>query len=488
MSSNDFSGNPIPPYYPADYTCSDTYTLTAVPATGYAFDYWKVEANGSTVIYTTNSITVNTASQSKSVTAYFIDTLDVTYLYFPHVTTRSPWQTEIAIINTSTNQTLNGTLKAKSNSGVLLEVMDVTLGPRGRKQITVANDFVNHANIGYIVFSTNTVAEVEGYTKFFQSGAYRTAIPAVKEINTSNIYISHIASNNNFWTGVSLVNTNNQAKALVINFSDGRSKNYTINANEHKIFTIAGLFGGQPQTGIKSAVISNASGIIGLELFGSTTQLDGLLLTDDTATTIYYPHVANQESWWTGIVAYNPSAAASDITITPFSQDGTALATSNLTIGGKEKYIGLVKNLDLPEQTAWFKIDATRALSGFELFSTLDNSQLAAYAESGSAGALAGVFPKIEKNGWTGIAFVNTEATNASITLRAYNDNGGVLATTTISLNGYEKVVAMAEQLFTPRPITNATYIAFSATGNVVGFQLNGSSDKKMLDALPALN
>ena len=37
-------------------------------------------------------------------------------------------------------------------------------------------------------------------------------------------------------------------------------------------------------------------------------QMEGILLTDKTASTIYYPHVASDDYWWTGIVAYNPSA------------------------------------------------------------------------------------------------------------------------------------------------------------------------------------
>lgn len=488
ISSNDFSGDPIPPFYPANYTCSNVYTLSAVPGPGYVFEYWKVVSSSGSVIYTTSPITVNTTTQSKNVTAYFIDPQNATTLYFPHVTTRSPWQTEIGLINASSSLAVAGTLKAKSNSGLLLEVKEITLPARGRRQITVANEFVNHSNIGYIIFTANTTANVVGYTKFFQSGAYRTAIPAVTEVNTSDIYISHIASNSTFWTGISLVNTNAQARTITLTFNDGRSTSLTINANEHKIFTIAGLFGGQPQTAIKSGVISNASGIIGLELFGSASQLDGLLLTDNTVSTIYYPHVANQQVWWTGIVAYNPSSSACDMTITPYTESGTVLDTSTISIAGKEKYIGLVRDLDLPDQTAWFKIDASRPITGFELFSTLDNRQLAAYAEASGAGARTGVFPKIEKSGWTGIAFVNTESTNATVTLTAYNDSGTAIASQTIALNGYEKVVSIAEQLFAPASISSATYIAFSANRNVVGFQLNGSSDSKMLDSLPALN
>ncbi len=145
-------------------------------------------------------------------------------LYFPHVDTSFPWQTEIAIINTS-DQTVTGTLRALSDEGQLIETKAVTLSARGRRQITVADEFTNHTDIGYIIFDADSAA-VQGYTKFYQAGIYRAAIPAVKEVNTSDIYISHIASNAEWWTGVSLVNTTSATKELTITFNNGQSVPY----------------------------------------------------------------------------------------------------------------------------------------------------------------------------------------------------------------------------------------------------------------------
>ncbi|MCX5825953.1 MAG: hypothetical protein NTY86_21385, partial [Deltaproteobacteria bacterium] len=202
--------------------------------------------------------------------------------------------------------------------------------------------------------------------------------------------------------------------------------------------------------------------------------------------TIYYPHVASNDYWWTGIVAYNPSALACTITITPYSAQGTPLSPLIRSIPGKGKYIGTVTDLGLPSQTAWFKIDSTRPLTGFELFGTVDGNQLAAYAKQSGTGAKAGVFAKIEKNGWTGIAFVNTEASLASVTLTAYTDNGTAVATQVLPVGGHAKVVNLAEDIFS-QDIRSATYIAYSSDRNVVGFQLNGTSDGTMLDGLPGL-
>ena len=476
----------LPSWINCGLTCSASFagwtsvTLAATPDPGSTFTGWSGGVCSGTS--TTCQVTID---GNKTVTATFATA--GTALYFPHVDTSLPWQTEIAIINTSPDQTVTGTLRALSDEGQLIETKDVTLSARGRRQITIADEFTNHTDIGYITFDTDS-ATVQGYTKFYQAGIYRAAIPAVKEVNTSDIYISHIDSSAQWWTGVSLVNTTSATKELTITFNNGQSVPYTLNANEHKAFTIGNLLNQPLQPDIRSAVITNASGIIGLELFGSTVggnQMNGILLTDKTASTIYYPHVAN-DGWWTGIVAYNPSESACTITITPYSAQRTPLSSSTLSIAGKGKYIGTVTDLGLPAQTAWFKIDSTRPLSGFELFGTADGNQLVAYAGGGGTGAKEGVFAKIEKNGWTGIAFVNTEAGAASVTLTAYNDNGTAVATQGLLVGGHAKVVNFAEAIFW-QDIRSATYIAYSSDRNVVGFQLNGSSDGMMLDGLPGL-
>lgn len=407
-------------------------------------------------------------------------------LYFPHIATANGWQTEIAVINTG-DQRLTGTLRGMSDEGRLMETMALTLSAHGRKEISIEDEFTNHGAIGYIIFDTNSTT-VQGYTRFFQEGYYRTAIPAVKGVNAADVYISHIASTADWWTGLSLVNTTSRTKELTFAFNNGLSSSITLNAYEHKAFDIESLFNYQPHPDIQSAVIIGAGGVIGLELFSSIgwgAQLEGILLTDKTTSTIYYPHVAGNE-WWTGIVAYNPSEFENSITVTPYSDGGTSLPSSTISITENGKYIGLVSDLDLPAQTAWVRIDSTRPMSGFELFGTTNGSRLAAYASRGRSAATEGVFPKIEKNDWTGVAFVNTEAAPASVTLIAYDDDGNPVAAEALDVDGYAKVVSSVEEIFS-QDIGSAAYIAYRSSGNVAGFQLNSSTDGTMLDGLPAL-
>jgi hypothetical protein len=528
-----------PPYsYPENFSTEPEYTLTAVPnaAAGYKFSYWEVETitvacTGETIsthTSTLNPITVNIEVDSQYVTAHFSQTgepppviddggddtgdgdgddgvdnpdddgtqdpndevNETPALFFPHVYAESPWETVIAMINTNPAQSVSGKLRAFSDAGELIETKSVTLAPHERDEFNVVQDFTNpfvsDADIGYVIFYSEDTG-LRGYTQYSQAGLYRTAIPAATEVNTQNIYIPHIASNDRFWTGVSLLNTTSEARNPVITFNNGRNAVIALNAGEHKSFTISSLFNGS-QPDIKSAVISNADGILGLEIFGGQYHMDGILLTDDTTATLYYPHVADMKSWWTGIVAYNPSITSAQLTITPYSKTGEMLARSYLIVGGKDKYIGVVRSLNLPDQTAWFKINATQPLVGFELFSTLDNTKLAAYAEMNGAGSKQGVFPKIESDGWTGIAFVNAEGSEASVTLTAYTNEGTPLAVRNITVGSLSKEVGLAKNIFAPQNISMAGYIAYTSDKNVVGFQLTASSDGTLLDGLPALH
>ena len=267
----NFKTAPAPTTVPTTTTTSirPTSTTTSVPTT---IPTTTIQPTASTTSVPTTipptSIPPTTTTTSVPPTNGAAGTN--TALYFPHVDTNLPWQTEIAVINTSPTQSVTGTLKALNNEGQLIETKALTLPARGRRQIIISSEFAHHIDIGYIIFEADSAA-VQGYTKFYIEGTYRAAIPAVKEVNTSDVYISHIASDAQWWTGVSLVNTTSTTKELTITFNTGQSVHFTLRANEHKAFTIASLFNDQPQPGIQSAEITNASGVIGLELFGNTS-------------------------------------------------------------------------------------------------------------------------------------------------------------------------------------------------------------------------
>ena len=419
----------------------------------------------------------------------FLSTSFIAYadVYYPHIACTSKWDSEICVINTSTG-TVKGIFEAYDDAGNdVLDNIEVTLPPHARKQITVGSQFSSPSSIGYIIFKTDS-KNVVGYTKFYIDGQYRVAVPAISKINTGDLYISHIASNDNWWTGISIVNTTSAPKTLIIKFDNGSEKTVPLAGKEHHVFNIKSLFGYIPQPDLHSAVIQNADGVVGLELFSSGKRLSGILLKNDTTKNMYYPHIASGKKWWTGIVAYNPSASNCKLTINPYKTDGTALVSQEVELNAYEKYIGTITTLKLPTDAAWFAIKAEKPITGFELFGTSDGNLLAGYTGV-NISSKEGVFAKIEKNGWTGIAFVNIESGLATVNLTAYDNSGKVIDTKSISLSAHEKMVDNPKNIFS-KNIDKATYISYSSDHELVGFQLNCSpdaSDDMMLDGLPGL-
>ena len=411
------------------------------------------------------------------------------YPHIAHIASKNSWETEVCIINTSSSKTLTGNLIAYNNNGLQLSSTAISLAANARIENTVGSSFRTPANIGYMIFDSDS-PNMCGYMKFFIGTQYRGAIPAVSQVNTGNVYISHIASDTTWWTGISLLNTTNASKTITIEFSNGTTQAKIIAANEHQVFSIKSLFSNISQPDIKSAVIKNANGIVGLEVYANDADsganyLSGILLKDDTTNNLYFPHIGNHLNWWTGIVAYNPSSVTATMTITPYKQDGTVLTTQTVDLEAGIKYIKTASNLNFPEGAAWFHISSTRALTGIELFATNDGKQLCGYA-CVNINRTSGVFPKIETSGWTSIALVNIENSTTTVTLTAYDDDGNVIDTAAVDLNAYEKLVKIAPILFSG-DISTATYISFSSGNEIVGFQLNGSTDSMMLDALPGM-
>lgn len=407
-------------------------------------------------------------------------------IYYPHIASKGSgsWETEICAINSSSVST-QGVFKAYDNDGnAVSNTINVTLNAHARRKITIGDEFTSPSDIGYIIFETDS-KDVIGYTKFYIDGQYRVAVPAISDITTGDLYISHIASNDNWWTGVSIVNTTSTTKNLTIEFNDGTTKDIALAGKQHYIFNIKSFFNNIPQPTLKSAVIKTADGVIGLELFCKDDQLSGILLKNDTTKNMYYPHIASNDKWWTGIVAYNPSMSSSTLTIKPYASNGTGLATQTVILGGQKKYIGSVKGLGLPSDSAWFQIVATSPITGFELFGTSDGKQLAGYTGV-NINNTEGIFAKIEKDGWTGIAFVNIGSSPTTVNLTAYNNSGIMIDTKSIIMDPFEKIVNNPGDIF-DKSIDNATYITYSSVEEVVGFQLNGFSDGMMLDGLPGM-
>ncbi len=411
-------------------------------------------------------------------------TVDPILCFLP-IKSADGWQTGIGVVNSDEDDSASGAFRAYDHDGQAVgDGVPFSLPPLGRKHLDVEDSFSDPSSIGYIVLEHDLEGLV-GYTRCAKAGECRARVPAADCLGEEAIYLTHAASSGAWETEIVMANLSVDAAQVELKFNTGETHTASIPAGACLESRIRDFFDGVAQENIRSARITGCRGIAGAELFKSGMKYSGILLVDRLSDNMFFPHVASDDTWYTGVVVYNPTDFERNIFITPHTADGATLTRSSISVEANDKYIGVIKNLNLPEQTAWVEILSPDPVSGFELFGTWDERKLAGYTGV-EISKDRGVFPELDGDGHTGIAFVNVDDVSRQVTLKAMNDAGKVVRAAQLNLNPFEKVVGVAGRLF-DGSIAEATYILYEAQGPVVGFQLNLSSDDTMLDAIQGL-
>ncbi len=201
--------------------------------------------------------------------------------------------------------------------------------------------------------------------------------------------------------------------------------------------------------------------------------------------TLYFPHVASFGQWETEIAIANTSEAAINGILRAHKAGGgdpTETMAITLPPGGR-KEITVGRTFQKPGDIAYLSfLSDSGFIAGYTRFQQPGNRASLAVGPASNTGW----FPKMEKDGWTGIAFVNVDAAAASVNLLALDDNGTQIAAADVSLTPGQKFVGMVDQLF-KTDLSRATYFRYSSDRNILGFTVSGSSDGQMLDGLHAL-
>ena len=395
------------------------------------------------------------------------------------------WQTEIGVVNKDAEQAATGDMTAFDSLGSQVSApAEIDIPPLGSSKMNVGSAFQNPEQIQYIVIRYDS-GDLAGYTRCFQNGQVRAALPAADNISDEQMYLAHVASSDQWETEITLVNLHSEDRNVLFEFNNAETVTVPVGSGESSRFKIRDLFEGVARSDIANARIKNCEGLVGAELFTSGLKLSGVLLENVLTERMFFPHIASDAFWYTGLAAYNPSDFDCRISITPHAADGTSLDQKIINIEGNKKYIGTVANLNLPGETAWIEILSSTPVTGFELFGTTTHKQLAGYTGVDIC-RKKGVFPILETSGATGIAFVNIADAAQNIVLKAISADGVALAQTSVSLAPFQKSVGVAKSFFGNFP-ENADHLAFEAPQEIVGFQLNASSDFMMLDAIEGM-
>jgi len=423
-----------------------------------------------------------------------LNALNQTLYYSPAVLIEN-WGTEVCVINNSDTEPLSGLLRAYfSNGQAVSGVASVSLPPNGRKGMAIQEEFPNAQLISHFKFQTASES-AHGYSRIYGAGVYQAAVPAVKETDRDTLSIPIGISNEEWFTAISLLNTDAETNTFQIELDGTVLGERSLAPGQHTLVFMKDLFGEDTATGIHSAVLRNASNIVGHAFIGTTGSnhyLSGFNLKSG-APKLFYPLLINAPDWWTGVAAQNPSSTACELRITPYTANGVALGSQSATLAGGGTWMGIPRDLGIPENAAWLQVEAEnpdtgaeQAIAGLELIGTADGNQMIGVSaiETGTA---SGILPRLENQGWSAFIFTNTAFSRAHVTLSAYNDHGEIIATNEIAIESRSQALNFAEAFF-GSDISNATYIRYDSDRKVAAFQVDASADNLMMEGLGSLS
>jgi hypothetical protein len=204
-------------------------------------------------------------------------------------------------------------------------------------------------------------------------------------------------------------------------------------------------------------------------------------LTKPRLHKLYFPHIAGFASWRTQIGLTNTSEVDVNGELQAFTAEGSGLQSIPVNIprnGRREIRVESFFSNAAAVAYAVFVSDSG-FIAGYTRFEHPGNRA----SLPAAAAVEQGWFVKVETDGWTGVAFLNAEAEEATVRLAAVDLNGKLVAEETLQLKPGVKTVGMINELFHVG-IANAKYVRFSSNRKIIAFSVSGSGDGLMLDAL----
>lgn len=409
-------------------------------------------------------------------------------------------ETRVRVINPS-DDVATFQLIAMNSEGVGTMAARRYLTGREMKIMKPADLFVG-APVTYdwiMVASSSSLAValegVDGDTAF--------ATPAATSLS-ADLPIPHIAADTvSFFTKAGIVNAAPVVVDTNVQTSDGNQVELTVSDSEtSQLVDFETLFGGSIDASQTSARVlassddSPVNALVGIELFGGkeVAQLAGLTLSDDAATELIYPHIANTAAdWWTGLAVVNNQTSDANVTIQAMDNSGMVVADEIKTLPAGGKLIDFVSGSNrgtgliadgIPETTSWLRITSDQPVSGYELFS---DSQLRLFAglQASTTPLTNAVLPfggNAER--YAGVAVLNPDTNAQSVTFELIDEFGQVLSQAIKMVEGRSRFVSTAFDLFRITPEIETWIRVSSADPGVYSFVLYGPNDSSWLAGL----
>ncbi len=306
---------------------------------------------------------------------------------------------------------------------------------------------------------------------------------------------SHFVDNSNWVTGITLVNPNSE-------IADLHLKAYDTNGNiiaEHDCMLNpnASLTGRVNEEGPGDIIINSDQPLTGQETFTALYgkyygNMCSLPLNTENDTAIYFPHIASDNKWKTGIAFCNPNSLDALVRLTMFGTSGYEVGYNEVKIPAfsqaPAKFARDLFNQGFPiGESGFVKAESDLPINGLEIFM---------HSKGGMAGLNAVLnkelsntiyFPHFasDMQWWTGIGICNPNNKEAIVNFEAYEKNGNLISEVQAIINPNAQMPPMmVADLF---GINNeAGWIKANSTKPIAGIEVFGRTDNHEIAGLNA--
>ncbi len=310
-------------------------------------------------------------------------------LFFPYFDNRGEWETIFGIINTG-DQAEEIFRQSFDEAGQVLMTESLLLGP-GEK-VEEETSFMAILTSGARTMSAAASSGrdcLTGYTEFQNVSDYKgRALVPLTMGERGTLVVPHTASDDYWRTSIVVMNTGDLAAPVTLSAygieGDRISlSEHLLNARQHLAEEVSDIFPEIPGIEIASVKIKSGQPLSGVLLYGTTDgrQLAGMPITSAAASSLYLPHIASTETWWTGIGVMNAGDEPTDISLSLFDDTGTILQVMSDHLNPNQRLVGLMKGLFDTESLSsarYMSVSSTndQPLSGIYLMGATDKLRL----------------------------------------------------------------------------------------------------------------
>lgn len=328
---------------------------------------------------------------------------------------------------------------------------------------------------------------------------HSTSASRVPEIPSATLFLPHVADPDGGWTSVMWIRNQAEIDPVRLAFQNplGEAQMVDVNAGFTESFGVADLFS-ERSAWVELQTLQTSVAVNGFAIYsrGATQDSAAVPLIGEPSEFLAIPHLIGKPgTWWTGLALSNPNPQPVRARVIGYDPRGDIAVDRDIQVEPLGQFLAVLEAwLHLAFsglEVEWLVLVADQPVMGVLLLGHSTQGTLAGLSLNADTSRKL-VFPGIRQFGsWNSeLLFVNREAAQGSLSLRAIDVNGITMAQTEITLQQRQKAKATPSTLFpalTTEELALVKTVVAQADVDLTGVILRTHDQAKAMDAYYAL-